>query len=343
MKRQSLLAACLVMLSPLSFMALAQPEVHAETKIKVTPATYIRAESDRSFGNIAQQAGGVNRWFKIRLPTPLDKQTVVRMNRDTLYSASIVGTSKGATVTIPKMPDGRFLSVQLIDNDHYAPAVHYEPGTYELPHDTQYLCVVVRIQLLNPKDSAEIALVNQLQDQVVIKAKSHDSFPPFKWDMDSLKAMTAAYEKESAQYSSWQGMMGPRGRVDEKTRHIAAAAAWGLNPEWDATYLNYSGRHDGKVCHKATYQVPENKAFWSITVYGADGYMKSDDNIVNSSNVKLNADGTFTVYFGSKALCGDVPNRVDATQGWNFLMRIYRPGPSVLNSTYTLPEAVPAT
>ena len=136
-------------------------------------------------------------------------------------------------------------------------------------------------------------------------------------------------------------MMGPRGKVDEKTRHIAAAAAWGLFPEWDATYLNYSGGHDHRVCHKATYQVPENDAFWSITVYGSDGFMKSDDNIVNSSNVKLNADGTFDVHFGSVETCGDVPNRLDVTEGWNFLMRIYRPGRSVLEGAYTLPAVQP--
>ena len=134
-------------------------------------------------------------------------------------------------------------------------------------------------------------------------------------------------------------MMGPRGKVDEKTRHIAAAAGWGLFPEWDATYLNYSGDHDYRVCHTATYQVPENEAFWSITVYGNDGYMKSDNNIVNSSNVKLNADGTFTVYYGSVENCGDVPNRLDTTEGWNFLMRIYRPGKSVMEGTYKLPAA----
>ena len=29
---------------------------------------------------------------------------------------------------------------------------------------------------------------------------------------------------------------------------------------------------------------------------GKDGFMKSENNIVNSSNVKLNADGTFTAY-----------------------------------------------
>ena len=76
-------------------------------------------------------------------------------------------------------------------------------------------------------------------------------------------------------------------------------------------------------------------------MYGNDGFMKSDHNIVNSSNVKLNADGTFTVYFGSVKSCGEVPNRLDTTDGWNFLMRIYRPGKSVLEGAYKLPAAKP--
>ena len=54
----------------------------------------------------------------------------------------------------------------------------------------------------------------------------------------------------------------------------------------------------------------------------------------------MNADGTFTVHFGSKEVCGDVPNRLDAPEGWNFLMRVYRPGQSVLNGSYKLPDAV---
>jgi hypothetical protein len=87
--------------------------------------------------------------------------------------------------------------------------------------------------------------------------------------------------------------------------------------------------------------VPENHAFWSITVYGADGYMKSVNNILNAANTKMNADGTFTVHFGSKEACGDVPNRMDVSEGWNFLMRVYRPGQSVLNGSYKLPDAVP--
>jgi hypothetical protein len=312
-----------------------------EGGVKVTPDTYIRAETDRQFAEIARMAGAVNRFYHFRSPTPLDKQNVVRMNRDTLYSMGVVDTSKGATITVPKLPKGRYASVYLVDNDHYTPLVIYTAGTHELPKDTKYLGLGIRIQVFNPKDRDEVALVNKLQDRFVIKANSADPLPRFKWDSESLKALTAQYEKDSAQYSSWKGMQGPRGKVDEKTRHIAAAAAWGLFPEWDATYLNYSGGHDPKDCHKATYKVPENKAFWSITVYGNDGFMKSENNIVNSSNVKLNADGTATVYFGSKELCGRVTNRLDVTEGWNFLMRIYRPGASVLDGSYKLPRAEP--
>ena len=158
-----------------------------------------------------------------------------------------------------------------------------------------------------------MAEVNALQDQLVIQAGSVDPLPAAEWEPESLQALTAQYETEAKKLTSYKGLMGPRGTVDEAKRHLAAAAAWGLNPETDATYFNYAGEHDPSRCYRATYKVPENGAFWSITVYGADGYMKSDNNILNSSNVKLNADGTFTVSFGSKELCGDVPNRLDVT------------------------------
>lgn len=241
--------------------------------------------------------------------------------------------------TFPEIPDGRYASVYVVDIDHYVPAVFYEPGVHKLPQDIKYVGIGVRIQLFNPNDPEEIKLINKLQDQFVIHANSADPFPPFEWDDASLNSLRSQYLKEAEKYPSYKGMQGPRGKVDEKTRHIAAAAAWGLFPEWDATYLNYSADHDIGSCWRATYQVPENKAFWSITVYGRDGFLKSGNAIVNSSNVKLNDDGTFTVYYGSRPLCGKVANRLDVTPGWNFLMRIYRPGQSVLNGSYRLPQA----
>ena len=308
---------------------------------EVTQKTYCRAETDRTFYNASQLTGGANKLFSFRNVTPLDRQTVVRMNKDTLYTVALVDTSKGATITVPDMPAGRYFSVLLLDNDHYCPGVIYTSGTHELPADTKYLAINVRIQLLLPDDPADIALVNQLQDQFVIKANSADPFPEPKWDKKSLAALTAEYNAEFAKFDLYpDGWMGKRGEADDATRHLGCAGAWGLFPNKDAVYINYNGHLPAYKCHTATYQVPENNAFWSITVYGADGYMKSVNNILNAANTKMNADGTFTVYFGSKEACGDVPNRLDVSEGWNFLMRVYRPGPSVLNGSYKLPDAV---
>lgn len=321
-----------------------QPPLEAhpvDAKVVVEPTTYIRAETDRSFHNILGLSGKMNTFFHFRAPTPLDGQTVVRMNRDTLYSAAIVDTSKGATVTLPEVDPGRFISALIVDNDHYAPAVFYEPGVHEIPANTKYVLVAIRIQLFDPDDKAEIAHVNALQDQVVISAANADPLPPNTWDQESLAALTKKYEAEAVAYGTYRGMMGPRGTVDEATRHLAAAAAWGLNPDKDAVYLSYAGGKDPNICHTASYAVPENGAFWSITVYGDDGYMKRDNNILNSTNATLNEDGTFTAYFGSAEACGDVANRLDVTPSWNFLMRVYRPGPSVLDGTYVLPEVQP--
>ena len=50
----------------------------------------------------------------------------------------------------------------------------------------------------------------------------------------------------------------------------------------------------------------------------------------------------FSVYFGSKDACGDVPNPLDVSEGWNYLMRVYRPGASIVDGRYTLPVLVPA-
>ena len=313
---------------------------HAGSSTTVTPKTFIRAETDRLFHAFVKKANGqMNEFFYIRRPTPLDAQTVIRMNKDTLYMGAVVDTEGGATVTMPLIPEGRYTSIQVLDNDHYVPAVFYKPGTHKLPTDTKYVFIVVRIQLKKANAPEEIKIVNALQDKFKINASSAEPLPPYRWDTKSLDALRFKYEKDSATFNSWKGMQGPRGTANEKIRHIAAASAWGLFPERDATYMNYSGNHDYRVCHTATYKVPENEAFWSLTVYGKDGYMKCENNILNDANVKLNDDGTFTVYFGSKKACGDVPNRLDVTEGWNFLMRVYRPSKSVIDGKYKIPKA----
>jgi hypothetical protein len=257
-------------------------------KILVTSENYIRAETDFAFADFQKNTGGkVNEFFYITEPTPLDQQTVVRMNKDTLYAGAVVDTEGGATVTIPEFPDDRYFSVYVIDNDHYAATVLYEPGTYQIPGDTKYVSLIQRIQLMDASDPEDVALVNKLQKSITINASSADSFPTPQWDKESMLALRAEYEKEFQKFDQYEpDWMGPRGEVNEDTRHLAVAGAWGLFPEKDAVYINYTGPSDPNQCYTATYDVPENNAFWSITVYGNDGFMKSENNIVNDRNVR---------------------------------------------------------
>ena len=311
----------------------------SDKSVKVTPDSFIRAETDNMFDQMIQNAGETNKFFHFRSPTPLDQQTVIRMNRDVLYSGGVFDASEGLNITFPELPDERYASIYIIDNDHYVQEIIYEPGEYQIEGDTDFVYIINRIQVYNSKDKAEIKMLNELQDQFVVESKSGKNFPEFKWEHQSLDSLRSIYNEESASYSSWEGMMGKRGNVNEQIRHIAAAAAWGLLPEDAATYLNYKPKNTlPSSCYSATYKVPSNEGFWSITIYGEDGYIKTENSLLNNSNVKLNQDGTFTVYFGSEEDCGDVQNRLDTPEGWNFLLRVYLPGEEVLSGDYKLPE-----
>ena len=139
--------------------------------IAVSVDNFARAESDRMFASFVTDAGGVNQLLHHRAPTPVDHQPVIRMNRDTLYSAAVVDISEGATLTIP---DGgeRYISVMVVDQDHYTNRVFHAPGRYTLTtdkFDTPWVAVATRV-LVDPADDSDVAAVNALQDGITIEA-----------------------------------------------------------------------------------------------------------------------------------------------------------------------------
>lgn len=306
----------------------------------VTPETYIRAEVDGRFAVFQQRAGGrVNEFYLISRPVPTDEQPVVRMNRDTLYGGGVIDTSQGARVFIPEAPDGRYISLMVIDNDHYTVDVLHEPGWHEISSPTRYCVAVPRVELHNMRDEDEIADVVKILNSFKIEAESAETFVPADWDYDSMFALRARYEQEFRKYGQYpSGWMGRRGEVDESTRHLAVAGAWGLFPEQEAVYINYTGPADASKGFTATYSVPPCDAFWSIAVYGADAFFHSENATLSPATTQFNEDGTFTVYFGPAEVVGDKPNRLDISDDWNFLFRVYRPHQSVLAREYVLPE-----
>ena len=317
-------------------------ESHKQTA--VTADTYIHAEVDGRMATFQKRAGRINNFYLFPRPTPTDNQPVVRMNRDTMYGGGTIDTAGGASITIPEIPDNRYFSVMIIDNDHYTVDVLTEPGTHIIPEGTtKYVFAVPRVQIYDIHDEAEIAKVLGLLKQFSIKAQSADPISP-NWDWESMFTLRGQYEKEFVKFkqypADWQETKAS-GKVNEKTRHLAVAGAWGLFPEWESAYINYNGGEASDQCYTATYNVPENNAFWSITVYGKDAFMKSDNVTLTPSSTVFNDDGTFTAYYGSEQVCGNQTNRLDITEGWNYLMRIYRPEESVLNREYKLPAVSP--
>ena len=53
------------------------------------------------------------------------------MNRDAYYSKAVVDVSKGGTVTLPNVPEGTYMAMQPLTEDHRPQPMSYGAGTYE--------------------------------------------------------------------------------------------------------------------------------------------------------------------------------------------------------------------
>jgi hypothetical protein len=204
--------------------------------VPVSPDNFTRAESDLYFSNIVNH-GGFGKFMHIREVTPLDKQFVVRSNRDTLYSAGVFDLDAGpVTISLPD-PKGRFMSMQVITEDHYVPAVFYGQGEHTLTRDdigTRYVMPAIRT-LVNPNDDADVAEVQALQDAVGFRQEHAGSFEIPNWDPVSQKAVRDALVQLGATVPDSKRMFGAKADVDPVRRLIGSAVAWGGNPERDAT------------------------------------------------------------------------------------------------------------
>lgn len=67
-------------------------------EIPVTLDNFNRAATDIELDKYVKLAGGLNKSYHFREPTPVDNQPTIRMNRDTLYSTTVVDISEGATL-----------------------------------------------------------------------------------------------------------------------------------------------------------------------------------------------------------------------------------------------------
>jgi hypothetical protein len=310
--------------------------------VLVTADNFIRAESDLYFGKIVSD-GGFGRFTHIRELTPMDKQLVVRSNRDTLYSAGVFDLDGGpVTITMPD-PGGRFMSMQVITEDHYVPAVFYGQGEHTLTRDdvgTRYVMVAIRT-LVNPNDEADLDEVHALQDAIAVQQDGTGSFEIPDWDALSQKAVRGALLRLAATLPDSKKMFGTKEDTDPVRRLIGSAAAWGGNPEKDAIYFSvHPAENDGATVYRLSVdQVPVD-GFWSVTVYNKDGYFTPNARnaySLNNITAQRGTGGVITIQFGGCDAA--TANCLPITPGWNYLVRLYRPQDSILSGDWIFPEA----
>jgi len=306
--------------------------------IPVNVDTFARAETHRMMRDLQENAGGVNRFLHNRTPAPIDAQTVIRLNRDTLYSFAVVDLREGAVLTLPEHGD-RYLSAMVVNEGHYVDAIFHDPGEYRLTIErfgTPYVVVAVRT-LVDPRDPADVAAVAAVQDGIALTAGSALPFRMPDYDQTSFDETRAALLDLARNLSGFDRMFGSRDEVDPVRHLIGTAAGWGGLPSTEASYIGVEPRLPVGRYELTVGEVPVD-GFWSISVYNAAGYFEPNERdayTINTITGVPNDDGTITVRFGDYP--EDVPNALPITDGWNYLVRLYRPRAEILDGTWSFP------
>jgi hypothetical protein len=321
-----------------------QAQSRAGNAVSVNPDNFIRAESDHYFGKIVKD-GSFGKFTHNRELTPIDKQLVVRTNRDTLFSFAVFDLDAGpVTVTLPDAGK-RFMSMQVIDEDMYTPQVIYDAGSYTLTREqigTRYVLLVVRI-LVDPANPDDVERVHDLQDAIKAEQKSSGKYEVPNFDPVSQTKVRDALLVLGTTIPDTKRMFGSRSEVDPVRHLIGSAILWGGLPEKDALYLNITPDNtEGAAVYKLNVRDVPVDGFWSITVYNAKGYLEPNQyNAYSLNNItaKKSEDGSLTIQFGG---CdGRIPNCLPIMKGWNYMVRLYRPRAEILNGNWKFPEAQP--
>lgn len=209
---------------------------HTRRRDHRDPDNFVRAETDLYFGNIVKD-GGFGTFHHIRELSPLDRQLVIRQNRDTLYSSAVFDLDAGpVSISMPD-PGRRFMSLQLITEDHYVPAVFYGKGEHTITKEqtgTRYVAAAVRT-LVDPGDPADLVQVHALQDGVSVRQEKPGAFDVPKWDGASQRKVRDGLLQLAATLTDTTAMFGTKATTDPVRHLIGTASAWGEDPEKDAS------------------------------------------------------------------------------------------------------------
>jgi len=308
----------------------------------VTPDNYRRAETDFNFKKKVDE-GMFGKIGHVREPAPIDKQLVVRVNRDTLYSAAVFDLDAApVTITLPESGK-RFMSLLLINEDHYVIDTVYSPSSVTITREqagTRYFVALVRT-FVNANDLADVKVANAAQDKIKIEQAKIGKFEVPQWDPVTLKKAREALQALFALEGLKEPRFGRKDEIEPISWLVSTAAGWGGNPRRDADYVPFFPKNnDGKTAYTLKVKQVPVDGFWSITMYDSKGFMFENEQkaySLNNVTAKADADGTVSIQFGGDPKTA--ANYLPIAPGWNYIVRLYRPRKEILDGTWKFPEA----
>lgn len=288
----------------------------------------------------------LGKWYHFREFSPIDEQTIVRMNRDTLYSSIVLDLTEPATLVMPE-GDGRYQMLLVVNEQHFARKAIYEPGEHLLTQEdmgSRYVFVIART-LVNASDPEDLARAHAVQDGLGVIQADPGSFEVPAWDQEQLGQLRDALRTLGLFLSNRERGFGAGPEdVDMLPYLVSAADGWGGSPKEHSIFVGIVPEEDsGKTAYEMTFRdVPAGPdAFWSISIYNAEGYfVKNEYGIysINNTVAEKNEDGSTTIRFGGDP---EAPNFLPLPEGWNATMRIYQAQEAYFDGSWTMPELEP--
>ncbi len=206
---------------------------------------------------------------------------------------------------------------------------------------SRYIYLIFRtfIDADNPKD---IEAANAVQDAIVVEGGGDGPLDIPQWNREQLLTARGALNTLAKLGTNTARAFGTPEETDPVDHLVMAAAGWGGLPQKNAFYaLATVSKNDGTPHALTVKDVPVD-AFWSVTVYNADGYIEENPlGVYSFNNVTAtpNDDGSITINFGG---CDDGRvNCLPVSEGWNYAVRMYEPHPEILDGSWTFPMIEP--
>ncbi len=297
----------------------------------VTWENYSVAETDWNYRLLLEDGLKVNEWLH-QAPVTVEVQSVIRANRDVAYSNAVVDVTNGATFSVPMENNEHFQIIHIIDENHLFHKVIRRGESITITADD--LTGGSHVYLLaRTRDTGDLEDLHRRQGLLYFEANSSNPYVNKDFASDDVieyREKLISIAMNGAPMEADKGFGVDWNDVDFHHLNMVSAYGWGGLSSDTIQYLDATAlKGDVPVCSEwrlPNFDVDEARGgYWSVTMYGATGWVIADDFYRNNEQMRNNGDGTTSLFIN----CGHVeelaPYSLEVKEGWAGMARVYEP------------------